>query len=236
MKNNLPPNWSWVKLGDVYEIVTGNTPPKKNINNFGNYIPFVKPPQLNNNYVHTADEYLSKEGAKLGRILPNESILVSCIGNLGKVGINKIPIAFNQQINSLVRNENIISRYTFYFCQTKNFYNQLEKVSSATTIPIVNKSKFSLLEMPLAPLPLQKKIVAKIEELFSELDNGIEQLKKAKEQIKTYRQSVLKFAFEGKLTNHERLNGITRGQIVFSKQPNQKFSINITNYRKVGSG
>ena len=58
------------------------------------------------------------------------------------------------------------------------------------------------------PLPEQKKIVAKIEELFSELDNGIEQLKKAKEQLKTYRQAVLKFAFEGKLTKHERLNGI----------------------------
>jgi type I restriction enzyme, S subunit len=60
--------------------------------------------------------------------------------------------------------------------------------------------RFSELKIPFAPLSEQKRIVAKIEELFSELDNGIAALKTAREQLKVYRQAVLKRAFEGKLT------------------------------------
>ncbi len=196
---NLPPNWSWVKLGDVYKIETGNTPPKKEPHNYGNYIPFIKPPQLLNCIVTNGEEFLSRKGAEKGRVLPADSILVSCIGNLGKIGLNKVPVAFNQQINALVNNPKINSRFTYYFCQSKNFRNQLESVASATTIPIVNKSKFSQLTIPLPPLTEQKKIVEKIEELFSGLDSGVASLKKAKEQIRLYRQSVLASAFSGKL-------------------------------------
>ena len=58
-----------------------------------------------------------------------------------------------------------------------------------------------LVPIPLPPLPEQHRIVAKIEELFSSLDKGIESLKTAQQQLKVYRQAVLKWAFEGKLTN-----------------------------------
>jgi len=213
-KSILPPQWSWVKLGDVYKIETGNTPPKKEADNYGNYIPFIKPPQLLNCIVTNGEESLSKKGAEKGRVLPADSILVSCIGNLGKIGLNKVPVAFNQQINALVNNSKIHSRFTFYFCQSKNFRNQLENVASATTIPIVNKSKFSQLAIPLPPLPEQKKIVEKIEELFSGLDSGVASLKKAKEQIKLYRQSVLTSAFNGKLignVNFDEQTGLPKG-------------------------
>ena len=64
-----------------------------------------------------------------------------------------------------------------------------------------------------APLPEQKEIVSKIEELFSELDNGVESLKKAREQLKTYRQAVLKHAFEGKLTQEWREQQIETGNL-----------------------
>jgi type I restriction enzyme S subunit len=67
-------------------------------------------------------------------------------------------------------------------------------------------SRFAELRVPLAPLNEQKRIVAKIEELFSELDNGIAALKTAREQLKVYRQAVLKHAFEGKLTAQWRKN------------------------------
>lgn len=69
-------------------------------------------------------------------------------------------------------------------------------------------SVFSKLNVPYPPLPVQQAIVSKIEELFSELDKGIENLKTAQAQLKVYRQSVLKWAFEGKLTspNHDSLD------------------------------
>ena len=66
-------------------------------------------------------------------------------------------------------------------------------------------SIFSKLDITIAPLAEQKAIVARIEELFSELDSGIESLKKAKEQLEIYRQAVLKAAFEGKLTREWRI-------------------------------
>jgi type I restriction enzyme S subunit len=66
-------------------------------------------------------------------------------------------------------------------------------------------------KIPLPSLPEQQRIVEKIEELFSELDNGIESLKKAREQLKTYRQTVLKHAFEGKLTREWREQRIQAG-------------------------
>lgn len=65
----------------------------------------------------------------------------------------------------------------------------------------------ALRSIPIAPLAEQHRIVAKIEELFSELDNGVETLNKAKQQLKIYRQAVLKYAFEGKLTNPDVKDG-----------------------------
>jgi type I restriction enzyme, S subunit len=68
-------------------------------------------------------------------------------------------------------------------------------------------------KIPLPPLPEQHQIVSKIEELFSELDNGVESLKKTRQQLKTYRQAVLKYAFEGKLTREWREQQIESGNL-----------------------
>jgi type I restriction enzyme, S subunit len=68
-------------------------------------------------------------------------------------------------------------------------------------------SQYSQLPIPLPPLPEQSRIVAKIEELFSSLDKGIENLKIAQQQLKVYRQAVLKWALEGKLTNENVVDG-----------------------------
>jgi len=98
---------------------------------------------------------------------------------------------------------------------TKLFYYFLHSVE----LPEKGYARhFQFLEksyIPLPPLPEQQRIVAKIEELFTRLDAGVEALKKAKEQIKRYRQAVLKYAFEGKLTeewrvraNQERTNNV----------------------------
>jgi type I restriction enzyme S subunit len=80
----------------------------------------------------------------------------------------------------------------------------MERLSSATTVAILNKSKFNSIQYKLAPLPEQRAIVAKIEQLFSDLDNGIAHLKDAKEKLTIYRQALLKKAFEGELTKEWR--------------------------------
>jgi len=87
----------------------------------------------------------------------------------------------------------------YYFLKASK--QSAEKVASGTTFKEISLSKFSELDFPLPPKPTQQAIVFKIEELFSELDKGIESLRTAQLQLKIYRQSVLKWAFEGKLTN-----------------------------------
>ena len=114
--------------------------------------------------------------------------------------MNTVPVAFNQQINAIIPYEGIVPKFLFYQAQSHYFRSQLEDKSTATTISIVNKGNFKKVNLNLAPINEQHRIVAKIETLFSELDKGIESLKTAREQLKVYRQAVLKHAFEGKLT------------------------------------
>ena len=200
-ESKLPKSWEMKRLLEIGKCVTGNTPSKNDPNNYGNYIPFVKPPQLFDNTIVDAPEKLSEKGSRLARILPINSVLVTCIGNLGRTALNKVPVASNQQINAIIPSEKIEGGFLFYQAQSSEFRNQLENLSSATTVAIVNKSKFENIKIVVPPTSEQQKIVTKIEELFSQLENGKQQLLTAQKQLKTYRQSLLKSAFEGKLTN-----------------------------------
>jgi len=190
-------HWIECEIGDVFDVVTGNTPSKANPLLYGGNIPFIKPPEINNKEVEDASEFLTEEGAKVARILPKYSVLITCIGNLGRVAMNsKIEVAFNQQINALKPNKFVYPKYIFYKSQSSNFINQLEELSTAVTVSLVNKTNFCKVRFPLPPLPEQRAIVKKLESLFSSLDAGVGDLKKAQQQLKIYRQAVLKKAFD----------------------------------------
>ena len=87
----------------------------------------------------------------------------------------------------------LLPKYLFFFCCFFNF-SELDK---STTIPSLAKRDLLNIEMPVPPLDEQERIVARIEELFSQLDSGVETLRKTKQQLAVYRQAVLKEAFEG---------------------------------------
>lgn len=88
--------------------------------------------------------------------------------------------------------KSLIPKFLFYFCKGYNF----KKLDKSTTIPSLAKTDLLKIEMPVPSLEEQGKIVNRIEELFSELDSAVETLKKTKEQLAVYRQSVLKEAFK----------------------------------------
>ncbi|MDA3787780.1 MAG: restriction endonuclease subunit S [Desulfobacula sp.] len=199
---DIPKTWIWTTINSVGNIITGNTTPKKNENNYGNDIPFIKPPSLLDRGVYSSPEGLSKKGMRLARILPPDSVLVSCIGNLGKTGITSATVAFNQQINAIIFSDSVVSKYGFYYAQTLK--NWLYRVASATTLPIVNKGKFQNAPIPLAPFNEQKRIVAEIDKQFSRLDEAVDNLKRIKANLKRYKGAVLKAAIEGKLTEEWR--------------------------------
>ncbi len=133
VNDNLPDGWKWTTVGECSTVITGGTPSKKDDSNYGDFMPFVKPPELLNGSIFTAEDNISEKGTKEARVLPANSVLVSCIGNLGKTGINRVPVAFNQQINAVIFPENIIPEFGFYYFQSSEFKRQLEDISSATT-------------------------------------------------------------------------------------------------------
>ena len=200
---NLPPSpdgWTWASVEQIGRIETGSTPPKAETANYGNEVPLVKPGELLDYPVGKAADNLTRQGADVATTAPAESVLVSCIGNLGKTALTVREVAFNQQINAIIPTLSGTARWTFYAVQQRAFRQQLESVASATTISIVNKSKFSALIVPLPPLAEQTRIVAEVERRLSVVDE-LESVVTANLQRATrLRQSILQKAFTGGLS------------------------------------
>ena len=185
--------WKKVKLGDVCEIITGNTPLKKEKEYWDkDEVPFITPSELKYegiNYI-TPSIFVSKIGASQGRILPKNSICVCCIGSLGKLGILKEEGITNQQINSLVlKDKNVDLLYLYFYL--KIIKNNLEATASSTTVKIVNKSSFGKIEIKLPNIKIQKKI-SKILEL---LENNIDFRKNQLNYLKELNKSLFRFQF-----------------------------------------
>lgn len=177
-----------VKIGDLGEVLTGNTPSKRN-NEFyeSEDIMFVKPDILSFDIIDIkqSNEYLSEKAREKARIIPKGSLLVSCIGNIGKLGINTEEVAFNQQINAIVHNSKISSsKYLAYLLK----YNQkkLESIANAPVVPIINKSQFSDFELLIhEELEVQRKIVEILDKAQELIDKRKEQIEALDELVKS---------------------------------------------------
>ncbi len=194
--------WSSCRVVDVGEVVTGTTPPTAVATNYGGELPFVKPTDLNAGYdVRTAREHLSVEGAKHARILPAGSVLVTCIGaTIGKCGIARVPCATNQQINAVIPDKiRILPEYLYMFFASPLGQAAILRNASSTTLPILNKSKFSALGLSVPTLDEQKSIVADVELRLSLAERTMADVNVQLVRAAQLRQSILRRAFAGKL-------------------------------------
>lgn len=158
--------WPEVQFADVAEIVTGNTPPKKDQDNYGPGVPWAKPPDLDAwEPVTCTEETLSPKGQKLARLLPKETVMVCCIGSIGRVGISGTTLATNQQINSLIFGSKVNPRFGYYYCRLIS--QQFQAAARNAVVPILNKSNFSKITMPLPPISEQRRII----EILDQVDN-----------------------------------------------------------------
>jgi len=174
-------------------------------------MPLVKPPELCDTTLEVAEDGLSESGAAVARTAPPNSILVSCIGNLGKIGLNTVPVAFNQQINAIFPNEGkAIPSFMFYQVLSCDFKDQLESLASGTTVPIVNKSKFNSIEVVLPPLPEQHRIVAILDEAFDGIAtakaNAEKNLQNASALFESHLQAVFSQRVECWVANNKSLS------------------------------
>ena len=202
--SELPDGWEVRTLGEITDIFKGGTP-KRNVEKYfqGN-IAWAIPTDitklngalyLDDTGTHISEEALGKSSA---RLLPAGTVLLTSRATIGKVAIAKIPVATNQGFANFLCKEEIANVFLAYYL--RSITDLLISLGGGTTFLEVTKTTLLNVEIPLPPLPEQHRIVAKVEELFTKLDAGINELHKAQSQLKRYRQSVLKAAFEGKLT------------------------------------
>lgn len=173
-------DWVEVELGDVAEIISGKNQ-KDVIDENGKY-----PIYGSAGICGYATDYLCEAG----------TTIIGRKGTINKPIFTKEKFWNIDTAFGIWTGGEIDKKYLYYFCCGFDF-NKLDK---STTIPSLAKRDLLKIQFPVCPLPEQRAIVAKIDELFSELDNGIANLKAAQAKLDIYRQAVLKQAFEGRWT------------------------------------
>lgn len=182
--------WKKVKLEDIGEIITGITPSTSN-NEFYNKkeIPFYKPNDLVDDkikFLNEATVYISNLARTKAKIIKEKSVLVTCIGIIGKVAIINREGAFNQQINCITPNESICDiNYLAFAIKSKQKYMQY--VANSAIVPIINKTQFSNIEILLPNIETQKIISKKL--------NIIQKIIEMKQQQLFEFEKLVKFQF-----------------------------------------
>jgi type I restriction enzyme, S subunit len=194
----LPEGWIWVRTGDVCEgIVPGRTKPK----NFKGNIPWITLPDVNDLYISNSRKGLgvTKEDAEnVGmKVMPEGTVLMSCVGQFGLVCIAKNILVPNQQFHGFVCSNWILPEYLAYSLMTLE--EQMEKLSTATTIAYMNQTKCNSLPIPLPPIKEQERVAKEIGFHFSMADEIDKTINQCLIRSAHLRQSILKRAFEGKL-------------------------------------
>jgi len=153
----LPKDWRIIKLNESGKIITGNTPSKKIEKYWDNgTIWFIKPPNIKNSDINSFSEMISEVARKKARTVGKGSVLVTCIGEIGRVGFTIGEVSFNQQINAIIPNISINGKFLFYNLMTTK--ERLKEWSSSTTIPNLNKSSFSQEDLNNLPPELRQAI------------------------------------------------------------------------------
>ena len=202
---------TYKKLKDIGVVITGNTPSTKDKENYSSddYC-FVKPSDIAKDgvsIIKDSESYISEKGYNSSRKLPKGSVLTTCIGIIGKVGILEIDATCNQQINAIIPFRTILPKYLALAILSVK--SQLEAMANAPVVPIINKGDFSNVEIPVPSFEEQERIVAELDLLTEIIDKQKQQLK----ELDTLAQSIFYDMFGNPQTdergwNMEKLSSI----------------------------
>jgi type I restriction enzyme, S subunit len=187
--SELPTNWARVRLEDVANWGSGGTPSRKNPEYFVGTIPWLKTGELGEKYVCSTEEHISEEAVhnSSAKLFPIGSVCLAMYGaTIGKASILGIEATTNQACAVGLPHDGVLdSEFLYYFLtsEKRGFIN----AGIGGAQPNLSQGLIKSWSLPLPPLPEQKRIVAKIEELFSELEAGEASLRKARRQLGVYR-------------------------------------------------
>lgn len=210
-QNQLPHCWAWADLAELATLINGDR--GKNYPSTGAFVPsgvpFINAGHLNAGSIGFSEmNYITEDRYNLLRSgkIQLRDILYCLRGSLGKAAlvtnIEKGAIASSLVIIRAA--DKIDERYLYYFLIGPMGTNEITKYDNGSAQPNLSARSVKAYRVPLAPINEQLRIVAKIEELFSDLDAGIAALERIKANLKRYRAAVLKAAVEGKLTEEWR--------------------------------
>ncbi len=202
---DLPKGWVWAKLDQVSDIVLGQSPPSATYNDEKIGLPFFQGKKEFGDIYPLVSRWCSEPK----KIAEKEDILISVRAPVGPTNICAQRSCIGRGLAAIRSAQYLNHLLLLYYLRMSE--SKIAKKGTGSTFSAISGRQLRGMNIPLPPLPEQYRIVAKIEELFTNLDAGIESLKKVQVQIKRYRQAVLKQAFEGKLTagwremNRERI-------------------------------
>ncbi len=192
-------HWKEVPLANLGVIVTGNTPPRSDPRNYGEYIEWVKTDNIDAvcGAVASSTERLSEVGALCGRTVPEGSVLINCIaGSIGRIGdaaITDRKVAINQQINAIVPRENVEPAFLLSLvCARKSL---IQSKATGVMTRIINKSLLEAIPGIEVPHSLQKEFAARVFDIRAmQAEQGA-----SRRRLDDLFQSTLHRAFNGEL-------------------------------------
>lgn len=207
--SNIPAHWSVKKMPEVVKWGSGGTPKATEKNYYDNgTIPWLIIGDLNDGIVTESATKITELGLKnsSAKMIPVGTLLVAMYGSIGKLGITGIECCTNQAIAYAKHLYGVTTKFMYYYMAL--IKSELISMGKGGTQKNISQTVLNSLSVPVPPVEEQERIVARIEELFSELDNGVETLRKTKQQLAVYRQAVLKDAFDRAGENHVPLKEI----------------------------
>lgn len=177
--------WEKRALKDFGNVMTGNTPPRKISEFYGDYIEWIKSDNINTPYTYLtkSNEMLSRKGADVGRVAPRRSVLVTCIAGslscIGNAAVANREVAFNQQINAIIPNNSTDELFLYHLILNTKEYIQANSTQSMKGM--ISKSVFESIQFIFPPTELQSK--------FGEIARQVEKI------CESQRESTIKIDF-----------------------------------------
>lgn len=200
-----------MKLKDCCAIIAGQSPESSSYNMDGIGLPFFQGKTEFGELYPTIKNYCSQPK----KIAEKDDILLSVRAPIGPTNLSPTRVCIGRGLSAIRPDASILSiKYLLHFF--RYIEKTLSEKGTGTTFKAITQDVVKNIEVPVIPLKEQKRIVNKIEELFSELDSAVETLKKTKEQLAVYRQAVLKEAFDAcdkkeKITSYFEISaGLTK--------------------------
>ena len=181
--------WTHYSVSQIGKVITGSTPPTNDKSNYDGDLLFCSPGDVGEEkYISSTEKRVSPKGFASGRPLPPNSIIVTCIGLIGKLGIATTNMITNQQINALVVSEGFDHEFIYYAFE--NFFPEYRSKVSMQTLPILSKSEFEKLIVKAPVLDVQLKISSHLAAMDRKLEYTQKELKVLLEQRRGLMQQL----------------------------------------------